>query len=185
MDVWQTCFFVPGFTRSECASWVQAWGSVLAILAAIGIAAWQRHQDHVREDWRARDAAWQQITVVAELLEVAVELTQKTPQPTSDQDTVAGFIAGDFDRAHLMAVHRAADRFMFSDAPDGHVLPLMLQLQTDLAEYASVVDTVRGFIGQKNLRPGVWEPYVGTARDCAERIRTARDRMYIIRKRYE
>lgn len=31
-DVWQTCLLYPGLTRAECASWVQAWGSVLAII---------------------------------------------------------------------------------------------------------------------------------------------------------
>jgi hypothetical protein len=31
-NVWETCMLVSiGLTRSECASWVQAWGSVLAI----------------------------------------------------------------------------------------------------------------------------------------------------------
>lgn len=34
-EVLETCMLVPGFNRSECASWVQAWGSILAILAAV------------------------------------------------------------------------------------------------------------------------------------------------------
>lgn len=41
MDVWQTCFLVPGLTRGECAGWVQAWGSIAAILVAVAVG---RHQ---------------------------------------------------------------------------------------------------------------------------------------------
>lgn len=43
--------FFPGLSRTECASWVQAWGSIFAICAAIGIAWWQRSEErrHIRE----------------------------------------------------------------------------------------------------------------------------------------
>lgn len=40
MNVWDTCFFVPGFNRSECAAWVQAWGSIGAVLVAIFLPPW-------------------------------------------------------------------------------------------------------------------------------------------------
>lgn len=54
-DIWSTCMLVPGFSRSECASWVQAWGSVLAILAAPAIAMWQmQHHAKAGELERAR-----------------------------------------------------------------------------------------------------------------------------------
>jgi hypothetical protein len=33
-NVWETCMLVPGFSRSECAAWVQAWGSIVAIVGA-------------------------------------------------------------------------------------------------------------------------------------------------------
>jgi uncharacterized protein involved in cysteine biosynthesis len=32
--------------RADAPAWVQAVGSIIAILAAIGIAMWQRHTDH-------------------------------------------------------------------------------------------------------------------------------------------
>lgn len=44
-QIFESCVLVPGFSRTECASWVQAWGSIFAILAAVGIAWHQaRHQ---------------------------------------------------------------------------------------------------------------------------------------------
>lgn len=36
-EVLDTCLLVPGITASACAGWVQAWGSIGAILAAIWI----------------------------------------------------------------------------------------------------------------------------------------------------
>lgn len=40
-EIFNSCILVPGFSRTECASWVQAIGSVLAIFAAVLVA---RHQ---------------------------------------------------------------------------------------------------------------------------------------------
>lgn len=38
----QTCFLFPwGLTPSECAAWVQAWGSILAIVGSVALAIWQ------------------------------------------------------------------------------------------------------------------------------------------------
>jgi hypothetical protein len=55
MDVWQTCFLVPGLTRPECASWVQAWGSIVAIGAAIWISSAQhRKASELAIDMEAR-----------------------------------------------------------------------------------------------------------------------------------
>lgn len=53
-DVGQTCMLVNiGLTRSECASWVQAWGSVLAILGA-GLIAWAQIYAAKRATLRAQ-----------------------------------------------------------------------------------------------------------------------------------
>lgn len=41
-NVWETCMLVPGFSRDECASWVQAWVSGLAI-AATGYGVHRAH----------------------------------------------------------------------------------------------------------------------------------------------
>jgi hypothetical protein len=48
---WVQAWCMP---RSDWASWVQAVGSILAILGAIGIAMWQRHRDHADAAQRAR-----------------------------------------------------------------------------------------------------------------------------------
>jgi hypothetical protein len=35
-----TCMLVPGVSANNCAGWVQAWGSVLALVVAIGFPIW-------------------------------------------------------------------------------------------------------------------------------------------------
>lgn len=67
-DVWQSCVFVPGLTSEECASWVQAWGTIAAIAAAVGIAWWQRRQDRKATAASARAKA--EIAATSVLLKV-------------------------------------------------------------------------------------------------------------------
>lgn len=47
----ETCMLAPGFNRAECASWVQAWGSILAICAAVLI-AYIQHRQNLRQQQR-------------------------------------------------------------------------------------------------------------------------------------
>lgn len=49
----ETCVFVEGVKAGDCASWVQAWGSVAAILVSGLIAGWQIWAAN-RTAWRAR-----------------------------------------------------------------------------------------------------------------------------------
>ncbi|ANQ84962.1 hypothetical protein dqs_1924 [Azoarcus olearius] len=54
VDWSQSCMFVPlGLTPSECASWVQAWGTIAAIIGAFLVARYQfnstrRHEEAAR-----------------------------------------------------------------------------------------------------------------------------------------
>lgn len=68
MNVWQTCFLVPGLTRSECASWVQAWGSILAIFAAVILALWQ--QRRLRNDEKTKARARAEVVGTSMLLQL-------------------------------------------------------------------------------------------------------------------
>jgi hypothetical protein len=69
-EIWETCMLVPGFSRSECASWVQAWGSVAAILAAVAVANYQTVQTR-RQD--AKNYA-RKIDALNGIFDQAVEL---------------------------------------------------------------------------------------------------------------
>jgi hypothetical protein len=54
-EVWQSCLLVPGLSRSECASRVQAWGSIAAIVAAV----WVAHRATKTSQELAKDQAEQ------------------------------------------------------------------------------------------------------------------------------
>ena len=82
-EVWQTCLFVPGLSRSECASWVQAWGSIAAIVAAVWVAhratktSQQLAKDQANQMQRAYERArierhLEQLGPVLELFDVAL-----------------------------------------------------------------------------------------------------------------
>lgn len=67
-DVWQTCMLVDmGLTRGECASWVQGWGTVVAVLAS-GLIAWLQIGATKRATLRAqRERGLAMVDAVAQL----------------------------------------------------------------------------------------------------------------------
>lgn len=67
MDVWETCFFVPGLTKSVCAAWVQAWGSIGAIAAAAVLLLIQHVLEKTRERERAMDDTVRRMRIVEEV----------------------------------------------------------------------------------------------------------------------
>lgn len=50
--------YLPGFTREECASWVQAWGSIGAILITAGLYWAQGKRDELRRLRDSEDEMW-------------------------------------------------------------------------------------------------------------------------------
>ena len=51
-NIWETCVLMPGFNRSECASWVQAIGTLVALAIAVAVPAWQ-HWAAVKREQRS------------------------------------------------------------------------------------------------------------------------------------
>ncbi len=65
------CFFFQGMSSSECASWVQAWGSIIAIVAtAVLFFAQGRRERRTREDAR-KDALLSQAKFALQVLHSA------------------------------------------------------------------------------------------------------------------
>jgi len=60
-----TCFGVPGVSEANCASWVQAWGSLLGLAIAIGLPLWLHTREARR---RRRDEEASALVVAAGLL---------------------------------------------------------------------------------------------------------------------
>ncbi|MEO8391177.1 hypothetical protein [Polaromonas sp.] len=69
-NVWETCFFVPGFSQSSCASWAQAWGTFVAVVVTLVLAT--REQRRIRKS----DLAAGKIVIAAVKLVLARSMTK-------------------------------------------------------------------------------------------------------------
>jgi hypothetical protein len=79
--VMNTCFLVAGVSESNCASWVQAWGSVVAIFVAIAVAWHQSNraeeQHRATERQRVEDTFGPPIAIIS----AAVQFFEMTFRP--------------------------------------------------------------------------------------------------------
>lgn len=117
-ELLETCLGVPGISISNCASWVQAWGSVGAILVSVGIVQWQ----HVRTERSARKAneerAIQRALALHHLIDGAADAAALDGAPSevdrlaaveAFRDRVVSVNATDFDDDVLItAMNRSA-----------------------------------------------------------------------------
>jgi hypothetical protein len=72
-ELGQTCMLVDlGLTRSECASWVQAWGSIGAIFSAACLAWWQLRKGEKAAVEQRRVADRARLIAIASVLTKAV-----------------------------------------------------------------------------------------------------------------
>lgn len=106
-ELFDTCLLVPGLNRTECASWVQAWGSILAILAAVGIAWHQsKHQAKLlqqsKQDADALRIAEKFAPAIA-IIQAAIEEMTDQYQTGLDDRTEGKFgVSADFAVRHKM-----------------------------------------------------------------------------------
>ncbi|REN09986.1 hypothetical protein DSI41_20690, partial [Mycobacterium tuberculosis] len=87
-EIGQTCMLINiGLSRSECASWVQAWGAITALAVAGGIAvaqirATRKHAAEVERD--KQRALIEVIATLARLL--MLEIESRTALVTAETD---------------------------------------------------------------------------------------------------
>jgi hypothetical protein len=67
-SIFETCLLVPGFSRSECASWVQAWGSIAAIAGAFAVTYVQARQQRLADRRRQRAELRERFMAAAEVI---------------------------------------------------------------------------------------------------------------------
>jgi hypothetical protein len=75
-NVLETCMLFPGVNASDCASWVQAWGSIGAILVAVWVA---HSQDRRSRRFRIETAVRESRTFVGALAAAAETMIQVAP----------------------------------------------------------------------------------------------------------
>lgn len=131
-DIWQTCFLISGVKVGDCAAWIQAVGSIFAILVAVGVAYWQRREDRRREDMRDMRESVRQMNVLISMAEKAVSPILELPERLDDEGKKAFKpIAALWDFTDGKA---ALEKIGPSDVPSGEALALMMHLHRVLSK---------------------------------------------------
>ncbi|MET3461246.1 hypothetical protein [Variovorax atrisoli] len=118
-EIGQTCMLINiGLSRSECASWVQAWGAItaLAVAGAIAVAQISATRAHAAEVERDKQRALiEVIATLARLLVLEIEsraavLTMETDEQTRKSSFLAKEPFGDvYDAAKAIPIHELPD----------------------------------------------------------------------------
>lgn len=129
-EIGQTCMLVNmGLSRSECASWVQAWGAIVALAVAGAIAVGQisatrTHAATVERD--KRRALIEVIGHLARLLELEIESRSSLLTAQIDEHSrLTGFSAG----PPFSDVYDAAKAIPIHELPDVEVVRLAFDLR--------------------------------------------------------
>lgn len=73
----ETCLFLPGLSSSECASWVQAWGSIGAIAGAMYAVHWAHRLQAKQRAREAYGSYTQFLEVLFQLVGAAAQIAKK------------------------------------------------------------------------------------------------------------
>ncbi|MCW5648393.1 MAG: hypothetical protein KIS62_01470 [Ramlibacter sp.] len=134
--MYNSCAFVADLKVSDCAAWVQAWGTMLALAVAIGLAAWQHRQMVRREARLELQRRLSQMTYVIQLGEHAIGCLHVLPTEWNDQS--ARQFAADWSSAKIFRIREALSRIDHTSVPSAKALTLThdLILQLGAAEQA-------------------------------------------------
>lgn len=114
----ETCFFFPwGLTPSECASWVQAWGTLAALAGSVGLVLWQaRRQQEAGQRQREVERAQATAALVglaksARTLQIQLSerLSSRAALESADHSGLP------IDMTELLALERALDHLPLRD----------------------------------------------------------------------
>lgn len=107
---WETCMLVRGLTPSECASWVQAWGSIFAIIAAV-LVVLLGHRLQQCAKKREEEAAYTlRLEYAYQLIDGAAKVARNIVEFTGP-----GLIGDDDRRAMLVEVRAYCDAIQALD----------------------------------------------------------------------
>ncbi len=122
-EIAQTCMLIDiGLTRSECASWVQAWGSIGAIFMAAWAVHWahtkqvaQREQEQRVEHTRFLETLFQLLGGARQIADKIEDLEAGTGSSPDDRRTMLAELSALSDALRRIDVNRL-DRFDFVES---------------------------------------------------------------------
>ncbi len=142
-----TLCFSSNLTSAECAAWVQAIGSILAILGAVGIAVWQARKQHnnalalhFAERRHSKTELAMTLSVLAQnCSRVIVFLTGQVNDRQAVHDIAEGHIH--FDLGELARLDAAISGIPVYSLPSSLVTPTMI-LSATVRQFREKVEMV-------------------------------------------
>lgn len=126
--VCETCFLFPlGLSRAECASWVQAWGSIIAIFAAVWIAKKQQSKTMAAlKNERLQDKL-QTAETLSVLAKNALKLQQDIAARYKDRTAISNNVnkIDTFVMPEVASLERSLDNIQLHTIPASLVTPFM------------------------------------------------------------
>jgi hypothetical protein len=151
--IFETCLLFPwGLTRSECASWVQAWGSILALGLGIGVAIYQaRAQQRSTLRGLAEERRHEKLRVAETLGELAkrsLKLQQYLSGKLKDRQAVHDAAEDHlpFDLPELKALLVSLEAIELHALPASLVAP-SLYLRSTVRQFKAKVEMALQFHG--------------------------------------
>lgn len=146
-EIGQTCMLINiGLSRSECASWVQAWGAIVALAVAGGIAVAQIRatRAHTAEVERNKQRALiEVVATLARLLQLEIESRATILTADTDETTRRSFAAG----APFADVYDAAKAMPIHELPDVEIVRLAFDLRRLTALAISMLERLVAMSG--------------------------------------
>lgn len=114
MAIFDTCFLIPGIKTADCAAWVQAVFSIVAIAFSTGLILWQHRHQAQKEQQARYNQRLERLATVLQLCRYSREVTQGIKERVSHSSSVA---VRDLDRdlAQLGAIVTALTKYEAKD----------------------------------------------------------------------
>ncbi len=149
--VLETCILFPwGLSRGECASWVQAWGSILAIIFAVFIAIYQARRQQKNTinaivEQRRQDHLWTAETL-SELTKNSLKLQKHIAGKLNSREAVhdAAEDGLPFDMPGLRALEHSLDSIDLHSLP-ASLVALSMILSSTVRQFRSKVEMALQF----------------------------------------
>jgi hypothetical protein len=132
-NVWETCLLSSiGLTRSECAAWVQAWGSILAIVAT-GAATWIALRGQIKLQRRQQQESDRRaLTAAFMIASNAAEVVKKIGRFRNDPSRTESQADRDAFRRDLEVVIESCRQSYLAQLPTESAIKSMIRIKDHL-----------------------------------------------------
>lgn len=170
-EIWSTCALVPGLSRAECAAWVQAWGSIGAIMAT-GFGVYWAHRLQVQREREQRKAERiDRLEVLYKLIDSTVNSVANKHHKLRDKSMVDAVRAGrvQVDIGLLKSLHVLLAPVPLHDLDDPDVAFEILVLTDTARQFGKAAfEVIRGI--------GMNDVHLARALATLQEIRTAAEK---------